>query len=250
MWVKRFVYRAMGRYGGRGKFQSTCSLEKHSDANILQQCSGQIKHICILPSFQCTVEIYWFYVLRKNDSFLFIYLQNTRAMVFVFRLVEASHMLQCRGTDLFLEILLRPTECDSSLLWTLATAIAQLQVPNLCLMKEAPELLNTKASTILTSYLRFKESGVLLGYKDWDTAPFFLLIGLLRKGLRDGICSQESLKLGLPWWLSSKEYIWQCRRCGFDAWVGKIPWKRKWSTHSSILAWEIPWREEHRELQK
>ena len=105
----------------------------------------------------------------------------------LFRLVEASHMLQCRGIELFLEIFIRPTECDSSLPWTLATAIAQLRVPNLCLMKKAPELLDTKASTILTSYLRFKKCGILLGYKDRDTGPFFLLIGLLRKGLREGI---------------------------------------------------------------
>ena len=199
------------------------------------------------PSF----PMYFWNILvlcTEKEWFIFIYLQNTRAVLF--RLVEASHMLQCRGIELFLEIFIRPTECDSSLPWTLATAIAQLQVPNLCLMKEAPELLDTKASTIFTSYLRFKECGVLLGYKDRDTGPFFLLIGLLRKGLREGICSQASLMLGLPWWLSSKEYICQCRRCGFDAWVGKIPWGRKWSTHSSILAWEIPWREERHGLQK
>ena len=36
---------------------------------------------------------------------------------------------------------------------------------------------------------------------------------------------------GLPWWLSGKESACQSRRCrrpGFDPWVGKIPWKRKW----------------------
>ena len=36
---------------------------------------------------------------------------------------------------------------------------------------------------------------------------------------------------GLPWWLSGKESTCQCRRCkrcGFDPWVGKIPWRRKW----------------------
>ena len=27
--------------------------------------------------------------------------------------------------------------------------------------------------------------------------------------------------LGLPWWLCL-----QCRRPGFDSWVGKIPWRR------------------------
>ena len=28
---------------------------------------------------------------------------------------------------------------------------------------------------------------------------------------------------GLPWWLSGKESICQCRRCKFDPWSGKIP---------------------------
>ena len=34
--------------------------------------------------------------------------------------------------------------------------------------------------------------------------------------------------VGLPWWLSSKESSWQCRRCRFNLWVGRIPWSRKW----------------------
>ena len=33
---------------------------------------------------------------------------------------------------------------------------------------------------------------------------------------------------GLPWWLRGKESICQCRRHGFDPWVVKIPWRRKW----------------------
>ena len=33
---------------------------------------------------------------------------------------------------------------------------------------------------------------------------------------------------GLPKWPSGKESVCQCRRCGFDPWVGKIPWRRKW----------------------
>ena len=36
------------------------------------------------------------------------------------------------------------------------------------------------------------------------------------------------LTLGLPWWLSGKESAYQCRRCGFDPWVRKTPWRRKW----------------------
>ena len=34
-----------------------------------------------------------------------------------------------------------------------------------------------------------------------------------------------------PKWLSGKEAACQCRRCkrhGFDSWIGKIPWRRKW----------------------
>ena len=38
--------------------------------------------------------------------------------------------------------------------------------------------------------------------------------------------------LGIPGWLSSKESTCQCRRCRFDPWVRKIPWRRKW--------WPIP----------
>ena len=29
-----------------------------------------------------------------------------------------------------------------------------------------------------------------------------------------------------------------------DPWVGKIPWRRAMATHSSFLAWRIPWTEE------
>ena len=39
------------------------------------------------------------------------------------------------------------------------------------------------------------------------------------------------------------------KRCGFDPWVGKIPWRRNWQTHSSILAWRITWTEEPGQLQ-
>ena len=53
-----------------------------------------------------------------------------------------------------------------------------------------------------------------------------------------------------------KQYIskstCQCRghkRLSFDPWVGKIPWRRKWATHSIILAWKIPWTEEPGWLQ-
>ena len=48
---------------------------------------------------------------------------------------------------------------------------------------------------------------------------------------------------GLPWWLSGKEFACQCRRCRFDPWVRRCPGEGM-ATHSSILAWKIPWIEE------
>ena len=39
------------------------------------------------------------------------------------------------------------------------------------------------------------------------------------------------------------------RRCGFDPQVGKIPLEEEMATHSTILAWKIPWAEEPDGLQ-
>ena len=44
-------------------------------------------------------------------------------------------------------------------------------------------------------------------------------------------CFFNRWDLGLPWQFpggaSGKESANQCRRCEFDSWVGKIPWRRK-----------------------
>ena len=40
---------------------------------------------------------------------------------------------------------------------------------------------------------------------------------------------------GLPWWLSGKESACQCRRHGFNPWVGKTPWRRKWQSTPVLL---------------
>ena len=45
-------------------------------------------------------------------------------------------------------------------------------------------------------------------------------------------------KPGLPSWLSAKESACQCKRRGFDPWVGKIPWRREWQTTPIILPGE------------
>ena len=64
------------------------------------------------------------------------------------------------------------------------------------------------------------------------------------------ICNIVQDVLRFPGGDSGKEPTCQCRRHkrhGFDTWVGKIPWRR--ATHSSILAWRIPWTEEPGGLQ-
>ena len=53
---------------------------------------------------------------------------------------------------------------------------------------------------------------------------------------------------GLTRWLSDKESACQCRRHGFDPWVGKIAWIRKWQV-ILVLAWEILGTEEPGGLQ-
>ena len=58
--------------------------------------------------------------------------------------------------------------------------------------------------------------------------------GSYRGNQLGGICH-----VGLPWWLSGKKICLQCRRCGFDPWVGKIPWKRKWLPTPVFLLKEL-----------
>ena len=41
--------------------------------------------------------------------------------------------------------------------------------------------------------------------------------------------------LELPWWLSGKESSCHCRRCRFNPWAGKIPWRRKWQSTPVFL---------------
>ena len=47
--------------------------------------------------------------------------------------------------------------------------------------------------------------------------------------------------MGLPSWLNGKEFSWQCRRCRFNPWVRKIPWRREWlptpTVHGVTKSW-------------
>ena len=50
------------------------------------------------------------------------------------------------------------------------------------------------------------------------------------------------LSNGLPWWLSGKETVTEGDK-SLAPGLGRSPWGGN-GTHSSILAWEIPWTEE------
>ena len=41
--------------------------------------------------------------------------------------------------------------------------------------------------------------------------------------------------VGIPRWHSGKESTCQCRRHGFNPWVGKILWSRKWQPTTIFL---------------
>ena len=60
-------------------------------------------------------------------------------------------------------------------------------------------------------------------------------------------------ELGFPGWLRDKEFPCQCRRCGFQLWVRKNSWRRKWqptpvflpgkSHRRGVFADYSPWRD-------
>ena len=49
---------------------------------------------------------------------------------------------------------------------------------------------------------------------------------------------------GLPWWLRWQKNLPAMRETRVQSLVRKDPWRKEMATHSSILAWRIPWTEE------
>ena len=71
---------------------------------------------------------------------------------------------------------------------------------------------------------------------------------------RDGLILNENcylapILLSPPGWLSGKEPTCQCKRHGFDPWVGKIPWRRKWQPTLVFLPGKCYGQKEPGELQ-
>ena len=47
---------------------------------------------------------------------------------------------------------------------------------------------------------------------------------------------------GIPWWFRGKEFTCQCRRHGFNPWVRRIPWRRKWQPTPVFLPGRLHWQ--------
>ena len=58
-------------------------------------------------------------------------------------------------------------------------------------------------------------------------------------------------EMDFPGWAGGKQPTchWIRKRCRFNSRVGKVPLEKGMATHSSILAWRIPWTEESGGLQ-
>ena len=53
------------------------------------------------------------------------------------------------------------------------------------------------------------------------------------------VCEGKMYLLARPWWLSRYRICLQCRRPGFDPFVGKSPWRRAWQPTPLFLPGEF-----------
>ena len=89
------------------------------------------------------------------------------------------------------------------------------------------------SKSTLRSHFPFGESWT---YR-WSHVDSFSCMAHVWYGLdHSGVCLYSELLstripaspiLRFPEWLGAKESTFQCRRCRFDPWVGKSPWRRK-----------------------
>ena len=121
--------------------------------------------------------------------------------------------------------------------WHTCTAICKTQLVGPCWIQGA------QLSTVLTY-----TGGVgVAGRLERDRACVYLCLihaDVWQKPIQH--CKAISLQLrgrgymGPPCWLSGKESACQCRRHGFNPWVQKIPWRRKWQLTPVFLPGKSP----------
>ena len=69
----------------------------------------------------------------------------------------------------------------------------------------------------------------------WSTAFRWWLIQAQSCASRLSLINTSYPNFWLPQWLSSEESTCQGRRCTFDPWVRKIPWRRRWQPTPAFL---------------
>ena len=86
-----------------------------------------------------------------------------------------------------------------------------------------------KSQTRLSDWTELKESEDIFPQYHYDHKTKITCDSEKDSGPQKSSCKGHMYFLiGLPLWLSVKESACQCRRCGFNPWVGKVPWRRKW----------------------
>ena len=111
--------------------------------------------------------------------------------------------------------------------WCFSSFISN-NFPFLCLSSE--DCCHVLPSVHLLHKVGWNSRTLLQTYKTlyplnpWCLCPWFQALSFILSLGKYRVCRP----VGLPRWLSDKESACQCRRCEFDPWVRKIPWRRKW----------------------
>ena len=79
-------------------------------------------------------------------------------------------------------------------------------------------------SSVFLQYLSYRNNVCLWNFKKYKC---------MRK--ERGLFSPFSYLFGFPCGSDGKSICLQCRKPGFDPWVGKIPWRRKWQPTPVLL---------------
>ena len=86
-----------------------------------------------------------------------------------------------------------------------------------------------------------------LAYLIYIQSTSYKMLGWMKHKLESRLLGEISITsdmqitppLGLPWWLRRQSIRLQCGRPGFDPWVRKIPWRRKWQPTPVLLPGEF-----------
>ena len=72
----------------------------------------------------------------------------------------------------------------------------------------------------------------------WSGLPFPSPGDLPDPGMPGSQVATVLGRIGLPWWCRGQSVCLQYGRTGFNPWVGKIPWRRKWQPTPVFLPGE------------